>query len=228
LLCEASDGEVDRPAALRWLLHHRDGRALAVHHKREKGFISMPNRADQLEALVKRAGSFAGLCKRVSTGAHDITEWELATMARGYSMKRFPELTGEQAFAKQYGDECMSDEARAFWDACGVAKGLRPARTEPEVTSGEAALDVNDPEDVLRQYAQLLAEQRSRTRMVAADDDEDEDEESEDDALGEIKEKAASLRKKMPGLSEAQAFAKVYQDPSNVELRRRERRQNGF
>jgi hypothetical protein len=36
------------------------------------------------------------------------------------------------------------------------------------------------------------------------------------------------LRKVMPQLSEAQAFAKVYQDPANIELRRRERAQNGF
>src|SRR6516225_3219692 len=39
LLCEASDGEVDRPAALTWLMHHRDGRALVAGlHKDEKGF----------------------------------------------------------------------------------------------------------------------------------------------------------------------------------------------
>ena len=53
-------------------------------------------------------------------------------------------------------------------------------------------------------------------------DDEDED------ALDELHAKAAKLRKVMPQLSEAQAFAKVYQDPNNVELRRRERAQNGF
>ena len=43
-------------------------------------------------------------------------------MGRGYAMKRFPELTGEQAFAKAYGDARSSGEARAFWDACETLK----------------------------------------------------------------------------------------------------------
>jgi hypothetical protein len=192
-----------------------------------KGFPM--NRADELETLVKRAGSFAGLCKSIAAGRHgDVSEWELATMARGYAMKRYPGLSPERAFTKQYGDERMSDEARAFWDACDVAKGLRPARTEPEVTRGRAAVDVNDPEEVLRQYAQLLAEQRQRTRLAEVDDDDDDDERGEESALDELQVKAAALRKRMPQLSEAQAFAKVYQDPTNIELRRRERKQNGF
>jgi hypothetical protein len=155
-----------------------------------KGFPM--NRADELESLVKRAGSFAGLCRRISSGAHgDVTEWELATMGRGYSMKRFPELTGEQAFAKQYGDECMSDEARAFWDACETLK------------------------------------QAAFTSDHADDEDEEDDEES-GDALDELHAKAVALRKRMPHLSEAQCFDRVYSDSSNRELAKRERRQNGF
>jgi len=87
-----------------------------------KGF-SMPNRADELESLVRKAGSFTGLCKAITAGRHgDVSAWELATMGRGYAMKRFPELTGEQAFAKAYGDARSSGEARAFWDACETLK----------------------------------------------------------------------------------------------------------
>jgi hypothetical protein len=188
----------------------------------EKGF-SMPNRADELETMVKSAGGFTQLCKRVAAGRNgDISERELMLMGTGYAMKKFPGLTPEQAFAKRYGDERMSGESRAFWDACGVIKGVRPARLEP--TRGA---DADDLGEVLRQYAQLLREQRQRTRLAATGED-DEDEESDEDALDEITEKARKLRKSMPHLSEAQCFAKAYEDPANRELAKRERRQNGF
>jgi hypothetical protein len=188
------------------------------------------NRADELETLVKRAGSFTGLCKSITAGRNsDVTERELALLAKGYAMNRFPDLTPEQAFNKRFGDERMSDEARHFWDACGVAKGLRPARTEPETMTGES---VDDPAETLRQLRELLAEQRRRTRMTGGDEDEDndesDDESDEDDALDEITEKAQALRRRDPSLTEAQAFTKAYTDPANVELRKRERRQNGF
>ena len=185
-----------------------------------KGFPM--NRADELTTLVKRVGSFAGLCKRVSAGAHgDITERELALLAKGYAMNEYPALSPDQAFNKKFGAERMSGEARAFWDACAVAKGsVAPARLEP--TRGA---DADDLGEVLRQYAQLLREQRQRTRLAAAGED-DEDEESDEDALDEITEKARKLRKSMPHLSEAQAFTKAYEQ--NRELAKRERRQNGF
>jgi hypothetical protein len=190
-----------------------------------KGFPM--NRADELTTLVKRAGSFAGLCKRVSAGAHgDITERELALLAKGYAMNEYPGLSPELAFTKKFGDERMSSESRAFWDACGVIKGLTPARTEPEVTSGRNATAVNDPAETLRQLRELLTEQHRRTRVIAGDGDEDSEHEDEDDALDEITEKARKLRKSMPHLSEAQAFTKVYEQ--NRELAKRERRQNGF
>ena len=150
------------------------------------------NRADELETLVKRAGSFAGLCKSIAAGRHgDVSEWELATMARGYAMKQFPALTSEQAFAKQYGDERMSDEARAFWDATEAVK--------------QAAFTSDRVDD---------------------EGEEDDDEENRDDALDEINEKAAALRKRDPSLTSAQAFTKVYEQ--NPELAKRERAQNGF
>ena len=195
LLCEASDGEVDRPAALRWLLHHRDGRALvAQYHKHEKGLFPMQDRSDELEAVVKRHGSFTGLCKAVAVGrSRGISERELSLCATGFAMNRFPELTPEQAFAKAYGDARSSGEARAFWDATETLK--------------QAAFTSDHVDD---------------------EDEEDDDEENgqEIDALGELHAKAVALRKRMPHLSEAQAFTKAYEQ--NSELAKRERRQNGF
>jgi hypothetical protein len=198
LLCEASDGEVDRAQALNWLLHHRDGRALVAQlHKREMKGAPPMNRADQLEGLVRKCGSFVGLCKSIAAGRHrDITERELSLLAKGYAMKRFPELTGDAAFAKAYGDARSSGEARAFWDACETLKqaGFMPTR-----------LDDDDEED-----------------------DDEENGEENSDALDEITEKAKALRRRDPTLTAEQAFAKAYSDPANRELAKRERRQNGF
>jgi hypothetical protein len=219
LVAEASDGKLDRAGALGWLLHTARGRAVAVHHK-AKGF-PMSNRVDELEAVLKSCGSFQKLCKSIAAGGHDdISERELTLLATGFAWNQNKGLTFEQAFAKRYSDPRSSDEARAFWDACNVITGkVAPARLEPEVTGGRH-FNVNDPAETLRQLRGLLREQHDRTRIVGGD--------NEDDALDEINAKAAELRKQMPHLSEAQAFAKVYQSPANIELRRRERRQNGF
>ena len=125
LLCEASDGEVDRPAALRWLMHHRDGRALVAQlHKHEKGF-PMPDRADELELLVRKAGSFTHFCKAISGGrTGGITEKELSLMAEGYAMREFPHLAPEQAFNRKFGDARSTEAARAFWSARSAITGL--------------------------------------------------------------------------------------------------------
>ena len=122
LLCEASDGEVDRPAALRWLLHHRDGRALVTGlHKHEKGF-SMQDRADELEAVVKRHGSFTGLCKSVAAGRYSgVTKTELALLGKGYAQREFPHLQPDSAFNRKFGDARASEAARSFWAAVEAA-----------------------------------------------------------------------------------------------------------
>jgi hypothetical protein len=159
----------------------------------EKGF-RMQDRADVLEAVVKRHGSFTGLCKSIAAGrSRGISERELSLCATGFAMNRFPELTPEQAFAKAYGDARSSGEARAFWDATETLK--------------QAAFTSDHVDD---------------------EDEEDDDEENgqEIDALGELHAKAVALRKRMPHLSEAQAFTKAYEQ--NSELAKRERRQNGF
>jgi hypothetical protein len=65
-----------------------------------------------------------------------------------------------------------------------------------------------------------------------ADDDEDDDEDDErngdngDDALAELEEQAREERRRNPKLSKAQAFTKIYTDPSNAALVRRERAAN--
>jgi hypothetical protein len=161
----------------------------------EKGFPM--NRADELEAVIKRVGGFAALCKRVGrVGAGDISERELTLMATGTAMNRLPGLTDAAAFAKVYGDPRMSDEARAFWDAIGVIRGTL-APDEDEEESDERGED-------------------------------EEEEENGESAYDEVQREAAKLRKRDPSLSEAQAFARIYENPANVALRKRERAENGF
>jgi hypothetical protein len=57
-------------------------------------------------------------------------------------------------------------------------------------------------------------------------DTQGEDEDRNDDELGELKAKAAALRKVQPHLSAEQAFTKAYEDPANRDLVRRERLRN--
>ena len=159
----------------------------------------MQNRADQLEAMVKAAGSFTGLCKAVAAGrSRGISERELSLCAKGFAMNRFPELTPEQAFAKAYGDARSSGEARAFWDATETLK--QAAFTSDHV-------DDEDEEDDDEENGQENGQENS-------------------DALDELQVKAAVLRKRDPSLTSAQAFTKAYEQ--NPELAKRERRQNGF
>jgi len=130
----------------------------------EKGF-PMPNRADQLEIMVKRTGSFAGLCKSVAAGRHrDITERELSLLAKGYAMNRFPELTGDAAFAKAYGDARSSGEARAFWDACEALKqaGFMPTRLDDEDEEDDDEENGEENSDALDEITEKAKALRKR------------------------------------------------------------------
>jgi hypothetical protein len=57
-------------------------------------------------------------------------------------------------------------------------------------------------------------------------DDEERGDEERDDAMTELQHQADDLHKRLPHLSPAQCFERVYSAPGNVELRKRERRQN--
>jgi hypothetical protein len=52
------------------------------------------------------------------------------------------------------------------------------------------------------------------------------DAEIEDDALKQLEQLAAQERRRNPSLSKAQSFTKVYVDPANIALVKRERAQN--
>ena len=67
-----------------------------------------------------------------------------------------------------------------------------------------------------------------KAEPVADDEDDEEDERDGDDtdALAELEQLAEQERRRENGMSKAQAFTKIYTDPSNAALVRRERRQS--
>ena len=163
LLCEASDGEVDRPAALRWLMHHRAGRALVAElHKSEKGFPM--NRADELESMVRKAGSFTGLCKAVASGRQrNISERELSLCAKGYASKRHPHLSPDVAFSRECAVPNGTEASRAFWSAIETVKNAAPER---EV--GGALDELRTKAEALRKRQPELSEAQAFTKIYEA------------------------------------------------------------
>lgn len=97
-------------------------------------------------------------------------------------------------------------------------------RLYPELSRERAFTKVFTADDAASQairYFWKLAKQGS-----AAVDEDERDDDDEDDALEELERLAEQERRRENGMSKAQAFAKVYQDPANVDLVKRERRQN--
>jgi hypothetical protein len=130
------------------------------------------NRADQLEGLVRKCGSFVGLCKSIAAGRHrDITERELSLLAKGYAMKRFPELTGDAAFAKAYGDARSSGEARAFWDACETLKqaGFMPTRLDDDDEEDDDEENGEENSDALDEITEKAKALRRRDPTLTAE-----------------------------------------------------------
>jgi hypothetical protein len=107
------------------------------------------------------------------------------------------------------------------------------ARLYPDLSEAQAftkAFDARDAAGELLRRAHAVVMGRLPDDKERDDEEERERERERDDdngdALEELNEKAAQLRKARPELSEAQAFAKVYADPVNRQLMARERRQN--
>jgi hypothetical protein len=66
---------------------------------------------------------------------------------------------------------------------------------------------------------------QQRTRPVGPNEEPPDQDELENDALEELKHRAAALQKRDPALSEADAFTRTYLDPANTSLVKREHAQ---
>ena len=157
--------------------------------------------------------------------------------------KREPQLTPEQAFAKIYTDPAYRVAAKAERAASRARlAGVPVARTAAHILNslGDDAIHalvdeirrdnphVSDAELVrmIANSAEMRShreEFRDSVRLATLDGERvpspaDVSIEKCDSALAAIKAKAAELRKVRPGLTEEQAFAKVYSDPANRAL----------
>jgi hypothetical protein len=108
-------------------------------------------RAEQLRAIVKAHGITA-LAKGVVAGLTSIDEHELTALATEDAQRAYPELSPTQAFEKVY----LSDPT--LREAITIAKAAEAARyfdLQPVVVSGDAALDVNDPNEAIAQLKEI-------------------------------------------------------------------------
>ena len=100
LLVEASGGKVSRGEALHYLLHHRDGRALAQTRKQQKE----PPMTDTLQTLVKDYG-IVSVAKGIVDRAHSttFTEEEFTKAITAYAdAHRLPGESSAKAFARVF------------------------------------------------------------------------------------------------------------------------------
>jgi hypothetical protein len=103
LVAEGSDGKLDRAAALRWLLHHRDGIAMARTHKREDE--TMSTGIESLENIVKSHGvaGVVAIAKNITEAdkSYALTETEFVHLIDTAARVAHSDL-GARAFEKVY------------------------------------------------------------------------------------------------------------------------------
>jgi hypothetical protein len=148
LVAEGSGGKVDRAAALRWLLHHRDGIAMARTHKAAKESTMSTSLGD----ILKTYGA-TRICKHIcEVGKTGYGEHELVAALTKYAAEQHPELTEAQAFAKLY-------ENASVWRAIAIAKTMPfVADLTPLMVGGEDARDLSDESGAIKQLQKLGAD----------------------------------------------------------------------
>ena len=157
----ASDGEISRQDALRWLLHSRHGQALVVrmarHRKQQTYKGTTMTRTDQFYAIVKQAGGLGPLCQKiVKRGSADVSEAELTGMITAAAKAEYPDLDDSRAFTKMF---CgPGSESETLRRAVMIAKAA-PMPAPPRV-GGNDATDVDDPAKALAQLREMVAELR--------------------------------------------------------------------
>jgi hypothetical protein len=146
-----------------------------------------------------------------------------SNMTRTESLRDIAKTSGILAVAKVMLGEGRSyglTETEFTEIATENALKLFPNAKTPAAAFSQMFLDGGpDGLTIRRAHALVRAEQLYGPTVKAAD-------RGLNSAYGELQAKAAELRKVRPELSEAQAFAKVFSDPANSELARRERRES--
>jgi hypothetical protein len=140
LVAEGSGGKVDRAAALGWLLHHRDGIALARTHKaKESSMESIEKlkaaRVEKLEQLAKSSGAVAVAKHVLAEGPSGITKADFNRMCNAdWQRDRRSGESYDQCFSRHYiapeaRDVRKADQMRSQrYIELAVSAGRKPVR----------------------------------------------------------------------------------------------------
>jgi hypothetical protein len=193
LIVEGSDGKLDRAAVLRWLLHHKDGVAAARAHKRSEE--TPMTRAEHLDQIAKDFGVTRIAKFIIDQSDPFLSEAEFTKLIDDHAQAgRKAGETREQCFTRAY-----------------------TARTEDGATLRRAHQLVRDA--TLRKAAGLPFEVTLQPRLSSGL-------EALTDASGPLAQLQAlgrELHRQSPWMSPEQAFSRIYTDPANAALVRRER-----
>ena len=171
LLAEASKGEVDRATALDWLLHDPHGRAMAQMHKQQmskqqKEIPAMPD--NTFSAVIKNHGVVAFSKAVADSGRCDgaVTEQEFTAAVTDYAKARaLPGETPDAAFARVF--TANDDVGLTLRKACAIIKNTTLMPIMPVSVGGDAATNVNDPEDALAQLQALAERMRASSPALS-------------------------------------------------------------
>ena len=209
---------VSREDALRWLIHTPRGASLIARLAQTR-----KRQTDKGTTMTSNEAPVLTICKRaVATTKTDLSETELTKLITEYALQdRRDGETVEKCFSRVV---CaLTPEGLTLRKALEISKGNgsrfgnefvgQDRRDNPDAAALRSRRDDDDDQDD--------ADDEDR------DDDQDDDSD-EDRAMIQLNAKARELRKREPGLSPEQAFSKVYQNRSNLDLVKRERRRNGY
>ena len=164
------------------------------------------NRTDGLRDIVKSSGGLEAFSKSLavdpSIGA-SISEAEFTALCQEEARKAHPTESAAQAFAKYFGDP-ENITIRQAHQIINAARPMSYLKSEP--LEKAAPLATLEP------------------RVSGGRDAQDVD--NATDAMAKLNALKAQLRRAQPHLSDAEAFALVYQDPNNSQLAEAERRAN--
>ena len=162
LIVEATDGKVDRAQALRFLLHSSSGAALLTRMSKQQEVSTMPNRAQQLNAIAKQYGMVQLAKYIIDEGPSGITEQEFTKLITDLA-PRNPGERADTAFARAF--TAATEDGAMLRKAHAVIKNF-PAMMSvaPTQVGGADATDVNGAEpDAYKQLLKLAEEQRRQS-----------------------------------------------------------------
>jgi hypothetical protein len=246
----ASGNFTDRAHALRHLLHHKDGHQLVRTHKGVEPMDRIAELHDIMKCNGSPVPLAKYICE---SGAHGISESEFTSALTKYASELEPDKSSAVAFTRLYeGNETVRRAYVVVKAAAFSAVDIKPiVVTGPDardVDDPKAAVAAY--EEIVRlgrerypylspavQFARIFEDKnyaglaaranRVRTgdvyRVKPYTDAYTKSDPNADTAYAELMRKAEAYREAHSGLSISQAFDKVYTDPANIEIAKRER-----